>query len=183
MSSDVIPLRTILFQLLFLLVAISLEAMVLRARLLLDRKTSVQSAATINLLSTFIGWMVFFIIEPWLPESIRIRLISYILFDLNVWTRQVAPLLIMIGFAIFFATFVIKVIGLDLLDALMERKPEKKAAVPQTPHYRARGGQQFSLQQVSPRPLAVLLANVTSFSAISVILLLRAFLEQSARQS
>ena len=78
MKGMVLPLQTYLFQALFLLVAIALEASVLQRRLYLTRRTSVEYAISINLLTTVIGWLAFFLVQNLLPQPIKDQIISYI---------------------------------------------------------------------------------------------------------
>jgi hypothetical protein len=168
--TGIMPLRAVAFQILFLLVAIALEGMVLRVKLGLPRQKSMNYAVMINLLSTIIGWMVFFIAEPWLPETIRSVLISYVFFGI----KDTPPTLILLGFGIFMATFLLKLQGMDLLDIAMEEyqpgvAPEDKGK------FRGRKRTYESFQKLPNRPLAVLWANACSFSAITVLLLIRYF--------
>ena len=102
MFSLVLPLRAILFQLLFLLVAIAVEAIVFKERLNLTRRISLEYSASINLLSTVIGWLFFFTLEPALPLAWKGPLISYVLF--NARSANTNTLLIMLGLFTFFGT-------------------------------------------------------------------------------
>lgn len=79
--SDVLPLRMIIYQLLFIVLAIAVEALVLQKYLGIGRKSSIQYASTANLLSTVVGWFVFFISVPWMPDPLRQQIITYIFFD------------------------------------------------------------------------------------------------------
>ncbi len=179
MFSDVLPLKAIAFQSLFLLIAIALEAMVLENRLHLGRKTSVQYATSINLLSVVIGWLVFFLVEPRLPDNLHTQLIGYIFFDWNNWSRQLTPVLIMAGFSVFFITFLIKWLGLDLLEWILGKKTVWFR--PQDRHSnQGRGERREAFQDIPIRPIAVLLANVCSFSAISLVLLVRILFQRQA---
>lgn len=168
--TGVLPLRAVAFQILFLFVAISVEAIVLRARLRLKRKDSMEYAVAINLLSTIIGWMVFFLIEPSLPEPMRSALMEYIFFGGSTFP----PTLIIVGFMIFLATFLLKLQGMNWLDTLLGKTP---TAPTEEERYKFRGRQRrYDLfEGTANRSLAVLWANACSFSAISLLLVIQIF--------
>lgn len=177
MFSDILPLRAVLFQLLFLLVAIALEALVFYRTLNLDYKTSAQYSATVNLLSTFLGWFVFFTIQPFLPEGLRVQLISYIFFEQffpNPWLTTIPSILVILGLGIFLATFLVKLKGLDILEALLEKNKDKKQEESETRTGRLRRlrNQSFGFRPNS-KPYSVLIANIFSFGAISFLLFVR----------
>ena len=95
----IMPLRAIVFQSLLLMVAIVLEAMVLRQQLRLGYRPSMQYAATLNLLATSLGWMAFLAIEAMLPLSLRSQIISYVLFNrfyANSW-REMLPVAVVLA--------------------------------------------------------------------------------------
>jgi hypothetical protein len=172
--TGVMPLRAVAFQILFLLVAIALESMILRSRLGLPRQQSMYYAVMINLLSTIVGWMLFFIVEPWLPETVRSVLIGYVFFGI----KDIPPSLIMAGFGIFLATFFLKVQGMDLLDLAMEERQTPEAPDPkERSKFKGRKRRVEGFQKLPNRPLAVLWANACSFSAISLLLILRYFIQ------
>ncbi|HEY9751417.1 MAG TPA: hypothetical protein V6C46_00580, partial [Coleofasciculaceae cyanobacterium] len=69
-----------------MLVAIAIEAYVFRHLLTskdkqLGLKTSIQYAITLNLLAAVVGWVSFFLAQPFLPPVLRIQLISFIFFN------------------------------------------------------------------------------------------------------
>lgn len=80
MLVTVLPLRAIMFQILFLLTAIAVEAFVLEQKMSFTRRVSIEYAASLNLVSTVLGWLIFFIIQPLLPLNLQLQLISFILF-------------------------------------------------------------------------------------------------------
>ncbi len=178
----VLPLRAIAFQTLLLLVAIALEAVVLRQRLRLGYQTSMQYAATLNLLATSLGWLLFLALESLIPAALQTQIISYVLFNRfyeNFWGENIPVLLVVAGIICFFATFWVKLQGLTLLLLLLGRKPVA-AEGDQGPESRmdrytmARQGQSGNQRGgYSPYTLAVLEANGLSFSAILVLLLLQ----------
>lgn len=172
--TDVLPLRAIAFQLLFMFMAIAIEAAVLNQRLNLGRKVSMQYSATVNLLSTVIGWMVFFGIEPWLPGPARQLLVEYVFFGI----RTLPPTVILIGFASFVLTFALKLQGIEILEKILE-----KSTLPVvTPQERGKfQGRKRHLEQAfnngPNRPMAVLWANAFSFVAITSILVIRIWVD------
>lgn len=178
-SFDVLPLRAILFQLLFLVTAIALESMVLRNRLEIGRKTSIQFAATTNLLSTVIGWMLFFIAEPLLSDEWRSQLISYIFFDLT--TNP--PLLIGLAFVSFIATFLVKLEGITWLELLLDIKKDAETEARATAKFQGKHGRRAAFADVPNRPLAVLWANAISFSAITLLIGVRLLFDQALGNS
>jgi len=188
MIGSVVPLQMYLFQAIFLFVAIALEARVFHRRLYLPRRTSVEYAASINLLAAVIGWLAFFFLQNLLPLSLKDQIISYIFFDRFLGSQPESFYLTILstGVVIFFAAFLIKLQGLKLLEALLDRAPEPQNSLelqpPKLPHHRRR--QRLSdrlsdrLDQAVSRSdpnqaTAVLLANAYSYSAITLILFLR----------
>ncbi|TVQ12699.1 MAG: hypothetical protein EA368_03390 [Leptolyngbya sp. DLM2.Bin27] len=178
----ILPLRAIAFQTLLLMMAIVLEAMVLRQQLRLGYRTSMQYAATLNLLATSLGWVAFLAIEALLPVALRSQVISYVFFNrfyLNGW-RDVLPVVVVVtAIAAFFVTYWIKLQGLTWLQRLLGQLPLEPEPVPllsasrRQRYERARRGQTVDvLRGNSPRALAVLQANAASFTAILVVLLL-----------
>jgi hypothetical protein len=169
--TGIMPLRAVAFQILFLLVAIALEAMILHLKLGLNRQQSVRYAVLINLLTTVVGWMIFFIVEPWLPDYPLSLLIGFVFFGI----RDIPPMVIMLGFGIFLGTFILKVQGMDLLDSLMEESPVEDVPPEERGKFRGRKRRTEAFTKLPNRPLAVLWANAASFTAISFLLLLRYF--------
>jgi hypothetical protein len=209
MVTDVLPLRAIVLQCLLLLVAIAIEAMVL-ARLLktsdnqtITPRQSVQFAASINLLSTVLGWFTVFALlkmEANFPTGIARNLeeplLNFIFF--NRFTRQSISILIVLGFITFFASFVVKQVGLwglrwllqfEFPQVVKEPEPEQKTGWNYTrwsaPFLEESESEQERTSIVGIRDLrkeprgnnrfnvsAVLFANAWSYSAILMILLI-----------
>lgn len=178
---EVLPLRAVVFQSLFLLVAIALEALIFYRMLSLDYKTSMQSAISVNLLSTLIGWICFFMGQPFLPLGWRVQLISFIFFEhfyADPLLLNVAPVLVTFTLGMFLGTFFVKLIGLEFLDILLDRNEKSNDAIAAKPmRFRGRRSPAVGIRSNS-RMYAVLVANATSFSAILFLLFLR-LLEQS----
>lgn len=172
------PLRAIAFQALLLLVAIALEAIMLRQALRLGYQTSVQYAATINLMTTSLGWLAFLSLEAMLPMGLQQQIISYIFFNrfyANDWLNRLPVVVVAAGLVAFFATYWFKLQGLSWLIRILGRAP-----VIETPRLATRSRQGQRTRRESPAPvstsaytLAVLQANALSFTVIVVLLLLR----------
>jgi len=172
---EVLPLRAVVFQCLFLLIAIAIEALVFYRTLSLDNKTSMQYAISVNLLSTFIGWLCFFMSQPVLPLAWRVQLISFIFFEhfyADPLMLNVAPVLVVFTLGMFLGTFLIKLKGLDFLEMLLERNQKPEGAIAEKPKRRGRQEQLVGFRSNS-RIYAVLVANASSFSAILLLLFLR----------
>lgn len=163
--TGVLPLRAVAFQILFLVVAIAIEGMVLQNRLGIKRKESMEYAVVINLLSTVLGWMLFFLVEPWLPEAVRTILVDYIFFGGNTFP----PAMVIVGFSVFIGTFVFKLQTMAWMDMLMGRAAPQPT---EEERYRFRGRKRRyeTFKGIPSRSLAVLWANACSFSAISILL-------------
>jgi hypothetical protein len=174
----VLPLQLILFQILFLLVAIALEARVLHRRLNLTRKTSVQYATSLNLWSVVLGWLTFLVLESLLPQLLRIQIVNFIFFDhpLGSQLNTPNPQLISIGIMIFFFSFIIKIIGFELIKQWIHDQPEQFEMSSDISNKRPGLFNQPKRKITNPKPnpaFALLLANAYSYIAILLILVLR----------
>ncbi len=176
MTEAVLPLQTYLFQFLFLLVAIALESRVLYRRMSINRRTSVEYATFINLLAASVGWLVFFMIQDFIPLDFKDQLISYIFFDhlLGSHPEQLTLVIAATGVVIFFCAFLIKLTGLDVLEAFLQerRKGDQLLGRRSWPTLTHRLDEAVS----PPKPnhaTTILLANAYSYSAISLLLFLR----------
>lgn len=178
----VLPLRGIIFQCLLLLVAIALEAIVLRRKLRLGFQPSIRYAATLNLVAVVLGWILFLSIEPRLPTAVRTQIISYILFSnfyVNPLTKSngLGVAIVLVGLVIFFLTFWTKTTTLEWLtwalgDPIV--KPLPKENVNRLRYRRSLPAEETT----SPHRLAILQANALSFSAVLLLLLLRYWFSQ-----
>lgn len=172
--SDVLPLRMIIYQLLFIVLAIAVEALVLQKYLGIGRQSSIQYASTANLLSTVVGWFIFFVSEPWMPDPLRQQFITYIFFD----ETNNPPLLVGLAFLMFLGTFIVKLQSLNWLDLILEGKPIVATEVRDRTKYQGRKAQRQPFANVPNRALAVLWANTASFTVIAIVILIRTFSEQ-----
>ena len=178
-------LPTYLFQSVFLLVAIALEARVLHQRLYLTRRRSIEYATSINLLATVIGWLAFFLLKDLVPQPLKDEIISYIFFDrfLSPFPQSFYLMLASVGVVIFFSAFLIKLKGLQLLEALLGRTPKEQSPPEQLVSNNNRLSQrrqdlsdrlERAVTRTDPNQATViLLANVYSQSAITLLLALR----------
>jgi hypothetical protein len=181
-AASVMPLRGIIFQCLLLLVAIVLEAIILRRGLRLGFQISVRYAATINLLTVVLGWILFLGIEPLLPVTVRTQIMSYILFGnfyINSLTESngLGVVVIVLGLIIFFLTFGAKTIALEWLTIALGDPIVEREANSRDPRSRSRRTAETT---TSPHVLAVLQANALSFSAVLLLLLLRYWFSQAS---
>ena len=179
----VLPLRAIAFQTLFLLVAIALEAAVLRQKLRFGFQPSIRYAASINLLATSLGWIVFWMFEIFAPDDLKTQVISYILFghfspiETNFWLDNMGLWTVLAGLIIFFVAFWIKLKGLEALLWILEvpSSRERSADPSRQERYHLARQTGTGYAQPSTQSTAVLQANALSFSVILLLLLLRAF--------
>lgn len=166
------PVGLILFNLLFFLVAIPIEAFIFHKRLNFDKRSSVFYAIAINLFSGVIGWLVFFFIEPRLPSQLKIELINYVFFNI-VKSANTQGVLILTTVTIFFGTFLMKFFLLRLLVfVLVEDFGKKQEDQPMLKRL------QFSLLskiqfQNTNLVTTTIIANSLSYTAITVILWLK----------
>lgn len=204
MFLPVLPLRAIVFQILFLLIAIAIEALVLQRRLQIARRKSVEYAAFMNLLSAILGWIVFFFLTSRLPRELKAQLLSYIFYGnfltLSPFSNPM-PWVILMSFATFMATFVIKNKTLEVFQIFLERHSSQDSTKPANLNefsmetFLTIGNKVIfgstpptkSLTHKSPeritlfsrrQSLAILWGHLCSNSIISVILFLRSQLPQ-----
>lgn len=173
----VFPFGVILFDFLFLLVAIPVEAFILNKRLKFDKRTCSFYAIAINLFSNVIGWVVFFILEPNnFFGSYKSQLINFLLY--NRLNDQVYGAIVMAAFTTFFGTLMIKFALLKLFVIALSNPGEKKAA-PETENTillqrKSRRGSRKGFQSTSLFT-TILIANSFSYSAITLVVMFRIF--------
>jgi len=182
----VLPLRAVLFQLLFVMVAIAVETPVLQRLLLLPRPLSVRYATVLNVMSTAIGWGIFFIIYSSLSEVLKTQLISYVFFgkfyqQVNLYRIQ--SLLQIIGVLTFFGTVFVEWLGLKLLLAIQrqlnaESLPKILRLMDEEDETERRPVFDRFIPQISKPPSeanALLAANALSYALIALLLVFRYF--------
>lgn len=172
MFINVFPLQTILFQSLFLLVAIAVEGFILHKQLNLTRKTSIEYATSINLFTTILGWVGFFYFYPLLPKGLKAQVVSYIFFD-RFLDYQDNSIIILAAIGTFFVNFFTKFQALRLLEILLE----VPTAISQQARKSLFGKNQGSVSNLSgsnsSQASVILLATACSHSVILLILVLR----------
>jgi hypothetical protein len=175
-----IPIKAMVFQSMLLLVAIALEAMVLRQHLRLGYQTSVQYAATINLLATSLGWIAFLSLEAVLPMALRQQVMSYVLFNRffsNDWLEALPVMMVMAAIVVFFATYWVKLQSLSALVALLGKAPVLEAPAlsdrPGRSRSARRGAPSAARSRTATYTVAVLHANALSFTVIVLLLFLQ----------
>lgn len=172
---SIVPIGAVLFHFLFVLIAIPIEAYVLNTRLLFDKKTSMFYAISINLFSSVIGWIVFFVVEPILPVQLKSELINYVFFN-NFKSSSTQTLIIVTAFIIFFATFLAKFFLLKLLLLVLDEEAGKSKPEEDITDAQRRQRRRMSKYKIQNTNLvtAMLIANSLSYSAITIILLIGA---------
>ncbi|MDJ0618386.1 MAG: filament integrity protein fraC [Calothrix sp. MO_192.B10] len=168
--SPILPLGIILFDLLFLIVAIPIEAYILKARLKFDPRSSVFYAISINLFSNVAGWLVFFFIEPSLSTANKSEVLNYVFFN-RFQSEGIYSLLFLIAFFIFFATFFFKTLSLQSL-LFLWNKSEKKKPEQEVPLSQRRSSRRYNLNKIQQTNVvtSVLIANSLSYTAITIII-------------
>ncbi|MDH6099935.1 filament integrity protein fraC [Anabaenopsis sp. FSS-46] len=170
-TPKILPLGAVLFGFLFLLTAIPIEAYVLNQRLKFDKKTSTFYAISINLLSSTIGWVIFFLLEPVLPINLKSELISYIFF--NTFRSEASQgVLIFTAFTIFFFTFFMKFFLLRFL--ILSLKEDLINIYTKTPDNSRLKWRVTSIARLQNTNLvtSILIANSLSYSVITIIIFL-----------
>ena len=178
MSSTLLPLRAIVFQFLFLVVAILLETIALHRIRQLDYKTSVQYAITVNLFTTVLGWILFFNVQPLLPDDLRPQVIGFVLFtqiSLVLPQSQTSSMLVLASLGIFVSTFLLKLQGLNVLELLLEKAPKAEKSDEMVGRF-MRQKRTIGFQPNS-KAYAVFVGNAYSFSAILFLLFVRLFVQ------
>ncbi len=168
---SIFPTGAILFNFLFLTIAIPIEAYILSIRLKFDKRTSIFYAICLNLFSGAIGWFAFFLLEPILPIELKSELINYVFF--NQFINNIRGLVFMTAIIIFFVTFLIKFFLLKAA-LLSLREPGQTKPEPEKAGSRktSRRANRLKLQNTSLLT-TTLIANSLSYSAITVIMLIR----------
>ncbi len=120
----VLPLTVVLTQVLLLLLAIAVEAVVFQRQLKFAPRKSIEYSASLNLLSTVLGWFVFFVMVETipLPEVLELEVLNLVFFDQSVEGGLIW--LLTTGLMTFFGTILTERIGFTLLQwVLNESKP------------------------------------------------------------
>ena len=175
MSADlslpiILPIGAIFFEILFLLTAIPVEAYVLNKWLKFDKRTSIFYAIALNVFSSVIGWIVFFIVEPMLPIPIKAELINYVFFN-KLKDPSISTMIVLLSFTIFIATFLVKFLLMKILIIFMDEG--KKTQTEITSSQQRVNYMNVAKLQNTNLITATLIANSLSYSAITFIILIR----------
>ncbi len=168
----ILPLRAIVFQLLLTLVAIAIESLHLHRRLKLSRKTSLEYAVSLNLLTLFAGWYLFFVFFGTFPSGMRSSLMQFILF--NQYSNEIWLFLFVAGVLTFFITLAIKLKGWQILEylrneILFEEPLESKEQFIKYSNF---------FNPASVRVMKIMQAHSFSYSAILLLLFLNLLLTE-----
>ncbi|TAE58407.1 MAG: filament integrity protein fraC [Nostocales cyanobacterium] len=171
----ILPLGAIVFETLFLLVAIPIEGYILHRTLKFDKKTSIFYAIAMNVFSSVMGWSLFFLFEPILPVQIKSELISYVFFNYFKNPRT-QSYIIMLSFVIFLSTFLMKLFLLKILIIVLDEVGKKEDEITAATSQRQKILKHERLRiQNSNLFTSTLIANSLSYSAITIIILIRDF--------
>ena len=141
MFSFVLPLRAIVFQMLFLSLAIAIEALVFQKQWKLSRKASTEYSLGLNLFSTGLGWLIFFAVQPFLSTNLKKQIITFVFFN-NIVENSAVPIGLVYGeFAlIVFLAFVLILIAellfLDVWRNLVKEETPAEQEAKQGSKYR-----------------------------------------------
>lgn len=176
-SFRVFPFGVILFDFLFLLVAIPVEAYILNRRLKFDKRTSSFYAISINVFSNVIGWIVFFIFEPNVFfDNYKSQIINFLLY--NRLGGEVYSGIVLAAFITFFGTLMVKFALLKLMIIALsdpgQKQSEAQAEAPILLQRKSRRGYKRAWQSTSLFT-TTLIANSLSYSAITLVVLFRLF--------
>jgi hypothetical protein len=167
----IFPIGAIFFEILFLLTAIPLEAYVLNKWLKFDKRTSIFYAIALNVFSSVIGWIVFFVVEPILPINIKAELINYVFFN-KLQNPNLSTMIVLLSFIIFISTFLVKFLLMKTLIIFMD-EGGKKAETEITSSQQRANYINIAKLQNNNLVTSILIANALSYSAITFIILIR----------
>ncbi|MBD2692498.1 filament integrity protein FraC [Anabaena catenula] len=171
----ILPIGAIVFETLFLLMAIPIEGYILHLWLKFDKKTSIFYAIAMNVFSSVIGWNIFFLVEPILPVPIKSELISYVFFN-NFKNLSTQSYLVIAGFIIFFSTFLIKFFLLKTLIVSLgeftNTKNEDNTLLSQRQRLKLTNKAKLRNTNLIT---TTLIANSLSYSAITIVILIRTY--------
>lgn len=133
MNLSIVPLKALAFQVLILLLTIAVESLVFHFKLKIHRKTCVEYAAFINLLSTCFGWLIFFAAVTILPQSLENQLMNYLVFGEAPAMERWLKLAIFLSFIF---SLIVKLTGLRLCKFLWYKdlpkpNPKKPSSIPE----------------------------------------------------
>jgi hypothetical protein len=167
----ILPIGAIVFEILFLLVAIPIEGYILHKNLKFDKKTSIFYSIGINVFSSVIGWNMFFMVEPILPVLLKSEIISYVFFN-NFKNPRTLNYIIMLSFLVFLGTFLVKFLLMKLLILLLNELGKSEDISQTSQRQKLFRIEKMKIQN-SNLVTSILIANSFSYSAITIILVIR----------
>lgn len=171
----ILPLRMIAFQGLFLLITIAIEAYILFRFLRIAPQRSVIYSTAINLFSTVIGWLIFLNAQPFLPVEPKLDLINFIFFDRL--SNRLVSWIVLAALITFFVSFLVKLFTLGQLQSFLGEQPQAETPQTRDLKYSLANRNLRGQRRPTRQATAILVGNALSFSAISLVLLLRLFLQ------
>jgi hypothetical protein len=176
--SFVLPLRAIVFQMLFLSLAIAIEALVFQKQWKLSRKASIEYSLGLNLFSTCLGWLVFFVVQSFLSANLKKQIITFVFFN-NIVENSTIPLGLIYGevaLMVFLAFVFILIAELLFLDVwrnlLKEETPAEQGNKYRPTITSSLYKRYYDSAKSRITSSTILVANAYSGTAILLILLL-----------
>jgi hypothetical protein len=171
MANLILPLRAVALQLLFLLVAVAIEAFVLRQRLGMTPRGSARYALALNLFSSVLGWLLVFSVQPLLPEALQTELVSLTLFGqfYSSWALEsLLPIFAMSALAVLLGTFLAESFCMNFLLLIWASvAPSKHRNISEVQVNR---NLRYSTSQTTKvRRDALLIGNALSFGAVLLL--------------
>jgi hypothetical protein len=170
-----LPIKLILFQIIFLLLTIAIEAYILYSNLEIPRQISIRYAIVINLYSTAIGWFFIFLLQGRMPENIKLNIINYLIFgnlsnNWKIWENNIIYLVI--GFLLILITCYLEFKLLLILQAILSSS--KATLTVKDSHnlnlyYRLH---QAILRNDVTRLLTIIKANLFSYIGVRIVVFL-----------
>ncbi|MBW4466124.1 MAG: hypothetical protein KME07_11910 [Pegethrix bostrychoides GSE-TBD4-15B] len=190
MVANLWPFRAIMLQALLLTMAIAIESIVLLRQMnrsnrpQVTPRQSIQYAASMNLLSTVLGWLTLFslfdledLLPPDWTRGAQTAVLNFILF--NRVSDETLSFLIVLAFITFFASFAVKQAALWGLRWLLQSEfPQSVPDLSPDPERDRLAAVGIRDLRKNPRDSSalnlgtVLIANAWSYAAVSAVLLI-----------
>jgi hypothetical protein len=178
MFSIVLPLQAILFQSLFLAIAIAIEAYIFQRQWKLGRRKSVEYSLALNLFSTVVGWVIFFAAQPLLSPALKKQIITYIFFNNLASTASSGSFLYGEIALLVFLSFVFILISELIFLEVLRSLTREESPVQSEPRYRytttsSLYRRYYESKKERINSTTILVANAVSGSAILLIAFLK----------
>jgi len=166
----VFPLRAIVLQALFLTVAVAIEASVFHRQFGISKSGSAVYSFAVNLVSTVVGWSLFLVLEPFLPENWRMAAMSFVFFNQVFGTLDISVLAPVLAFCTFLGTLFLELQAMNFFiriwspPAPPQQHDTTQVKYDRTTRYRSSSSSRY-------RSNALLRANGYSYGAILLMLL------------